>query len=51
MPPTKSEIEVLAFIELGLSKEARDDLMQYVSALPHASDVPEIQKRLASLQN
>jgi regulator of sirC expression with transglutaminase-like and TPR domain len=41
----------LALIELGQSKEARDDLMQYVLALPNASDVPDIQKRLASLQN
>ena len=41
----------LAFFELGQLKEARDDLMQYVLALPDASDVPEIQKRLASLPN
>lgn len=41
----------LAFFELGYSKEAREDLMQYVLSLPNASDVPEIQKRLASLQN
>lgn len=49
--PDEKRDRGLAFIELGLSKEARDDLMQYVLALPHASDVPEIQKRLASLQN
>ena len=41
----------LAFIELGQVQEARDDLLQYVLARPDASDVPEIQKRLASLQN
>ena len=41
----------LVFFELGQLKEARDDLMQYVLALPDASDVPEIQKRLASLPN
>jgi regulator of sirC expression with transglutaminase-like and TPR domain len=41
----------LAFFELGYSKEAREDLTQYVLSLPNASDVPEIQKRLASLQN
>jgi regulator of sirC expression with transglutaminase-like and TPR domain len=41
----------LAFFELGQSQEARNDLMQYVLALPNASDVPDIQKRLASLQN
>lgn len=49
--PDEKRDRGLAFIELGLSKEARDDLMQYVLALPHASDVQEIQKRLASLQN
>lgn len=41
----------LAFIELGQIKAARDDLLQYVLAQPDASDVPEIQRRLASLQN
>jgi len=41
----------LAFIELGQVQEARDDLLQYLLARPDASDVPEIQKRLASLQN
>ena len=41
----------LALIELGQIKAARDDLLQYVLAQPDASDVPEIQRRLASLQN
>ena len=41
----------LAFIELGQVQEARDDLLQYIMARPDASDVAEIQKRLASLQN
>lgn len=40
----------LALIELGQIKAARDDLLQYVLAQPDASDVPEIQRRLASLQ-
>jgi regulator of sirC expression with transglutaminase-like and TPR domain len=40
----------LALIELGQNKAARDDLLQYVLAQPDASDVPEIQRRLASLQ-
>lgn len=40
----------LALIELGQNKAARDDLLQYVLAQPGASDVPEIQRRLASLQ-
>lgn len=40
----------LALIELGEIKAARDDLLQYVLAQPDASDVPEIQRRLASLQ-
>jgi regulator of sirC expression with transglutaminase-like and TPR domain len=40
----------LALIELGEVKAARDDLLQYVLAQPDASDVPEIQRRLASLQ-
>ena len=41
----------LTFIELGQAKQARDDLLQYVLARPDASDVPEIQKRLSSLEN
>jgi regulator of sirC expression with transglutaminase-like and TPR domain len=41
----------LTFIELGQTKEARNDLLQYVTARPDASDVPEIQKRLAALEN
>jgi regulator of sirC expression with transglutaminase-like and TPR domain len=40
----------LAFIELGNTQEAREDLLQYVLGLPDASDAPEIQKRLALLQ-
>lgn len=40
----------LALIEMGQIKAARDDLLQYVLAQPDASDVPEIQRRLASLQ-
>lgn len=40
----------LALIEIGQIKAARDDLLQYVLAQPDASDVPEIQRRLASLQ-
>ena len=41
----------LTFIELGQAKQARDDLLQYVLARPDASDIPEIQKRLSSLEN
>ena len=41
----------LAGLVEGQVQEARDDLLQYVLARPDASDVPEIQKRLASLQN
>jgi regulator of sirC expression with transglutaminase-like and TPR domain len=41
----------LTFIELGQAKQARDDLLQYVLARPDDSDVPEIQKRLSSLEN
>lgn len=40
----------LAFFELGQSKKAKEDLMQYVLALPDASDIPDIQRRLASIQ-
>jgi regulator of sirC expression with transglutaminase-like and TPR domain len=41
----------LTFIELGQANEARNDLLQYVLERPDASDVPEIQKRLAALEN
>ena len=48
--PAEKRDRGLAFIELGQIKAARDDLLQYVLAQPDASDVPEIQRRLASLQ-
>ena len=48
--PAEKRDRGLALIELGQNKAARDDLLQYVLAQPDASDVPEIQRRLASLQ-
>ncbi len=48
--PAEKRDRGLALIELGQNKAARDDLLQYLLAQPDASDVPEIQRRLASLQ-
>ena len=48
--PAEKRDRGLALIELGQNKAARDDLLQYLLAQPDGSDVPEIQRRLASLQ-
>ena len=40
----------LALFEMGETARAREDLSNYVSFAPDASDVPEIQKRLDKIQ-
>lgn len=40
----------LALMALGQGERARQDLRHYVTVLPHASDVSDIQERLETLE-